>query len=340
MGHAHTGTEEYAQDTACEDVNSASNTKPPRAISHVLTKPSGSLLSSQPPHPISSLPNALHKSTVSSHTRLQKWYTHPNFQPSKDPWDIVRRFATTIEFNTTHRIWKWSSARTQYGHLLGALYRSHNLKAQIQPQDIRDYTKYLDLKVIEEEIDYSTPITKIDIHDAIAQLKARRQIQAACLLALMWSSTQRPHCTLHVQLRHVKPHPYLSDVLIMRFVVGKGVKMRKRPFVIFACTGQWTSMVLSLWRQRRRERTLFDLSKENKIRYQVKQVLRELDDTYDLRSVRRGALECLATTLMPEQIMHYSGHSNVQMTMRYLRWGETAFLQGDTMAAAAREVMH
>ena len=116
--------------------------------------------------------------------------------------------------------------------------------------------------------------------------------------------------------------------------------MRRRPFVIFACCGQWAALVNSLRNKHKRQRFLFTQQRERKLRDQVRSTLQDINEGYDLRSVRRGAIECLATTMMPQEIMEFSGHANVAMTMRYLRWGATATLQGTTMANAAREALH
>ena len=54
----------------------------------------------------------------------------------------------------------------------------------------------------------------------------------------------------------------------------------------------------------------------------LKDALRVVDPALEQRSLRRGAIQALAASgLKDEELLHYSGHSSVQMLRRYLNYG-------------------
>ena len=54
----------------------------------------------------------------------------------------------------------------------------------------------------------------------------------------------------------------------------------------------------------------------------LKVALRVVDPALEQRSLRRGAIQALAASgLKDEELLHYSGHSSVQMLRRYLNYG-------------------
>lgn len=56
---------------------------------------------------------------------------------------------------------------------------------------------------------------------------------------------------------------------------------------------------------------------------QIKDALRRANPKLEQRSLRRGAIQTLAQTgLTDEELLHYSGHTNVSMLRRYLNFGK------------------
>ena len=58
---------------------------------------------------------------------------------------------------------------------------------------------------------------------------------------------------------------------------------------------------------------------------QIKDALRRANPKLEQRSLRRGAIQALAATgLKDEELLHYSGHTNVTMLRRYLNFGKVS----------------
>ena len=67
--------------------------------------------------------------------------------------------------------------------------------------------------------------------------------------------------------------------------------------------------------------------------------LRTVDGAYEQRSIRRGALQILASSGMPlETIILFSGHSTTKMLLRYLGYGRLAKAQANAMLQVATMV--
>ena len=68
---------------------------------------------------------------------------------------------------------------------------------------------------------------------------------------------------------------------------------------------------------------------------QIKDALRRANPKLEQRSLRRGAIQALAATgLKDEELLHYSGHTNVTMLRRYLNFGKVSG-EGTRLASQA-----
>lgn len=71
----------------------------------------------------------------------------------------------------------------------------------------------------------------------------------------------------------------------------------------------------------------------------VKRLLQAVNPRLELRSIRRGALQCLATVLPLAEVLHFSKHASTQMLERYLGWGKVSGMIAHTTAIAADRIL-
>jgi hypothetical protein len=74
---------------------------------------------------------------------------------------------------------------------------------------------------------------------------------------------------------------------------------------------------------------LFSATNSDEERQKVLNVIRDMltsiNDRLELRSIRRGGLQRMANLKVSiPQMLHFSRHSDAQMLMRYLSWGQHA----------------
>ena len=155
------------------------------------------------------------------------------------------------------------------------------------------------------------------------------------MLAIMWSTTQRPGCVFEIEVANVTAGS-VQDCFCILFKTGKGVKMRRRPFVTHTSLWQWNGLMIKQMKRRKNELHLFNQSTRSAMYRSIAQAMKTFDQRYEMRSVRRGAIEQLAKYNDPESLMKFTGHASTDMVMRYLRWGVAATFQGAAMEQASR----
>ncbi len=123
-----------------------------------------------------------------------------------------------------------------------------------------------------------------------------------------------------------------AKVMSVGFWKGKTVKTRG-SYTVFtqappqAMFNQWQEYHKSVGEQK----YLFRGVKGS----QIKDALRRANPKLEQRSLRRGAIQALAATnLKDEELLHYSGHTNVTMLRRYLNFGKVSG-EGTRLASQA-----
>jgi hypothetical protein len=89
--------------------------------------------------------------------------------------------------------------------------------------------------------------------------------------------------------------------------------------------------------ERRSSPWVFPLNQEKKLTNELRGVLRRINPRWDLHSLRRGALTDLAQLHPLETVRTFSGHKNLPMLLRYLRWGLYAGERKTKGVAAAKQ---
>ena len=117
------------------------------------------------------------------------------------------------------------------------------------------------------------------------------------------------------------------------FTEGKGVLMRRTPYVVHTKVGTAAPLVRELLAKGDRK-YLFDQGSIKSLKVSLLKALRSVEGDLELRSCRRGALECMAKEgVSLETLMTFSGHKRTETLLRYLRWG----LVAKQMATEARK---
>jgi hypothetical protein len=218
---------------------------------------------------------------------------------------------------------KWSTVRTNFGHLIGAMQHVDPLVAKCRC--VKDYIRHIESHHAQEEPDYPFPVSRSVMFRILEELKIENDITTLTFLCIMWQTTQRPGCVGKLRTRNVAIDVN-NDRLTALFTEGKAVAALGQPYVIHTAAGVFRNSMTTYLRQRLNQEYLFDQSKIQKMKDKARLLLRRFvqHERVDLRSVRRGAAEALAQVLTVPQVRRFTQHTNDEQTMRYLRWGQAA----------------
>lgn len=227
-------------------------------------------------------------------------------------------FLSFIQHDAKNKNWKFSTLRTYLGAFLGMMARF--FPSILIPRKFMEFVNVIEKKKIQEEVDYPEPITFPHVSQALSFLLSHSFNEPAVCLSMMWSTSARPGCVL--QLKRANVHLIPPNNVAFRFVNGKGVLMRKGPFVIHSLLPEpFFSMLSKMIKDGVGDR-IFPQEKERFIRDKMRAAMRLINVKYELRSVRRGVLENMAAAGAPdEMLLLFSGHLRKQTLYRYLRDG-------------------
>jgi integrase len=181
-----------------------------------------------------------------------------------------------------------------------------------------DYRRALQKEVSSRygEVKQARPLEKNHLKQVVKKLHRDEQ-EVAIALALTWACVARPGDVLKLRRGHVQVNR--KGEVTCRFVEGKGVTLRRRPYTVHSrVPKKWAKWVLGFIANK----TEFLFQDTPRLRRKLARSLRDCDQDYDLRSIRRGAAITMAQKGVDiETIRHFTGHANVEMTERYLAWG-------------------
>jgi integrase len=157
-------------------------------------------------------------------------------------------------------------------------------------------------------------------------------IFAAVLLA--WISCARTGCILQLTRSDLIMDGNTASITFRR---GKGALSRRTTYTIHTLVPPQFLERLNRYVATRRD-WLFPTTTKG---WQVKEAVRRVDPAYECRSLRRGALQQLATTpgISDEQMLLFSGHSSVVTLRRYLDFGKKAKHTALLMAPGAAHLI-
>ena len=229
------------------------------------------------------------------------------------------------------RRWVCTTVRTKLGNLLGANSRTkHALFPNSDPQ-MKDYIKHIDNLCLSHDVKFPFPLNKETATRIAEYLKDKKDDEFLALFALQWSTTARTSDVLLLQKRRM----WIANTdITVTFIEGKGVKARGSPYTVATAT----PFITAVNRQIRESSgpMLFPVESHDRLRDRFRRVLKLFDERLELRSLRRGSLQHMASQgVSLEVLMSFSGHKSRTTLLRYLNWGTfaTVMLNDQTSAA-------
>ena len=159
----------------------------------------------------------------------------------------------------------------------------------------------------------------------VGSLMRDKHLAEACALSLCWYSAQRPCDTLLVRTAGLSSSN--GDQWKARFQEGKVIGKVEAYHIHFRVPNKKALEAIKkyhLSRKRGKHKQLFEFAsayRRSQFLTRIRQALREVDPSLELRSLRRGSLQTYAEAGVSESaLLAYSRHTSVQMLRRYLGW--------------------
>ena len=257
------------------------------------------------------------------------------------PADCLRRDLPTalvmyLQRKRQQKNWKFSSLLKQLASLQGALtnlplYIHTSATIQLGGSPVwRQAIRAAGRAARTEFARQPKAITWQQVKEALAK-ESSLPIFAAVLLS--WVTCARTGCILQLTTADVLVE---GEILTITFRRGKGALSRRTQYTVHTMIPPEFLPRLNRWLQTRRD-WLFPRELKS---WQIKDCLRRVDPEFECRSLRRGAIQQLATTpnITDETILLFSGHSNVVTLRRYLNFGRKALHTRQQMAPAAHHL--
>ena len=178
-------------------------------------------------------------------------------------------------------------------------------------------------------------VSKLEVRNAIANLRSTKRYEATALLGIMWATAGRPSDVYRLKKRNVSRH---SSGVSFLFVEGKGVRARGGPFTVHTVNGPFCPALCEMLKTTGEHIFRQAPRRQQRIYKEVRKALQEAagTDEAELRSVRRGALQHIAKTADEATTRAFSNHASDKMLNRYLRWGlENGYRRQQQEKAAA-----
>jgi integrase len=268
---------------------------------------------------------------------------------SEEHRNVIRLYASNIDpemplidalVRATERLresrgWKWSTTLKRAASLQGALAALPlyfkgcvpiKLKwAVVWVKQLSHYAK----KAKEETPSQARPATTEEVNAVVRHYYQREQLGIAVAIMFGWLTASRLGCILQLRMEDVEIEESRFRVTFKR---GKGVRLRG-PYSVYSCPlpPQW----MQIWQDYRATRTV-RMFPESLTGEKLKNALRAINPDLEQRSIRRGALQELARVgTKEEDLMRFSGHTQVATLRRYLNWNQVNARVENTMAAVA-----
>lgn len=289
------------------------------------------ILLHQPPE---ALEGAVDPATLRSRFRILELIQdtlcdNPQFQD----WGATMACIEALWILKQQEEWKWSTMATAMGHLGSVLRRLDMYSKGIQPHRLGDHSSWQEFsrKIRKnmhlEEVKQAKPCTKEVVVQLINKFREEGQEGAAVLLLLAWSHAARVGNVMTLKFSN-----FHNQNLSIRWTLAKTTAARG-PYTTDSQYGPFHDFLMS-YLEKHKSSPLFTTADEKLLRTSLK----EVDSLHDLRSLRRGALQSLATTgTNVPTLLRFSGHTSEKSLMRYLGWGSKFHKGFQDATSAAQE---
>lgn len=273
------------------------------------------------PHDPKMLPHrALAKSTVLAHKRiLRQLMSMPQDLKSMDLGDaLVNHF---IRQRQLKRL-RWSTLLTKMATAHGALRLLPLYTTTTHSVMMKESIVWMQsMKAVSKEAKQEVPVqaTPATWEKVLEAIRKASKVEVRVALLMTWLTCGRGGDVLQLQPDCVEVQ---ETGLMVHFRRGKTVKTRGAyPIFTPLPPQELKEEVLAYLKAAitSKQRWLFPGVKGK----DIKEALRKADPRLEQRSLRRGAIQELArSNLSDEELLKYSGHTNVQMLRRYLNFGK------------------
>jgi hypothetical protein len=181
--------------------------------------------------------------------------------------------------------------------------------------------------------------------EAVKEVIPKLSLPAQMVLIVAWFHTGRPGNVFSLHTEDVYHLTHLPDRTAKWSVMwqrGKTV-LTRGPFTTSSWIPEEYVKLLNLWRKSKpRQNTDLDkwflpVKDKRRLLNEVLEELKKVNPQWGLRALRRGSLSTMARNGTPlETLQTFSGHKDVPMLLRYLKWGLHAADRADKGAKAAR----
>jgi integrase len=267
------------------------------------------------------------------HRRMLSWMLQ--MPPQLRDLPLPAAVLSTLLLKRRQRSWCPSTWEKTLGSTMGAMARLSEYTTSVVDLPLNGTSQFKDAlraasrQVTEWEHKPPPPATLEQVVRVVAAAPAH--VKAQILLA--WLTAARVGCILQLKASDVT---WDGSNLTVQFRRGKGARVRG-PYTVFStCSNpEWGATLTAALSNRQGFLWPFLSPKaRSEAGRQITLALRQLDPALEQRSLRRGALQAMAAAgASDQQMLTYSGHTNVAMLHRYLDWGK----KGEKRAKEARE---
>ncbi|CUE72298.1 TATE DNA transposon, putative, partial [Bodo saltans] len=278
-------------------------------------------------HPLAKL--AWRKATLKGHARALRTIVEEQVPPTLLRSPMVPALLEIFAMRRRNRGWTWSTTLRNLAELAGAL-KNLPVSRGIPMVDLSVDPQWLAAirgtagQAKEERPKVPEPISSTDITKALIN-EPRMAVRR--LLAMTWLC-----CGRTGDVRQLAPGDVTREGPNMTVTFRRGKTIQRRgPYSLHTTLPEeWTEIIKANEGNFISDLKLATVS-------DVLATVRRISPRYENRSIRRGALQTLANTGVPEDtLLLFSGHTNVCTLRRYLAWGAIGTAKKQTMTAAAR----
>lgn len=243
------------------------------------------------------------------------------FSRSTVPHDVIQLLEEWNRRGNNGKGWAPTTLQTWAGHAIGAcakapLYGFPCTLSLTSDPLFKQWLRALEDEVLAFDVNQSYPLTKEELLKILLKAKENKEWDVVACLQLLWATTQRVSCVLKLRRHNVH---LKGTSLKAKFVEGKGVKARRSPYTVHSLCQRYPG---DLARYLRASQDMFLFPFPEKTRAKLLKRAKEVNPKIECRSFRRGSLQTMAMANVDvETLLHFSGHTNLKMLLRYLNWG-------------------
>ena len=272
----------------------------------------------------------LAKSTLQTHRRTLRWLCGLEISQQEEGMSISSLILTKCEKEKVERSWKGSTLATKLATIQGVLANLPVYKDEMPPVLLRLCPEWkLGMKGAGNQARAVLPEQAVVATQKIMQqailLEPKPEVKAT--LEIGWLTAARGGDVVKLRNQDIM---IMSEGTSVRFVIGKTAT--SQPYTV--CTAPLSQAGKEWVEMRKKEGGEKGWLFPGVTGSQIKDALRRVNPKLEQRSLRRGALQFLASTGMSDhQLLAYSQHRCIDTLRRYLEFG---WLSGEGPERAMR----